>query len=130
MKNGKDINSDNSLFKPPKVALLGEKQWSYLQKRYHMTPRELQVAELICQGFSNEEIAKDLKIKPLTVKTHLRNIYQRIHVRSKIAMLLKLVDAAVKFSLKSKIASPIPIVDIKKPHKTTAAPIETLKKDK
>ena len=128
--SGKDNNIDNSLFKRPTVALLDERQWSYLQKRYHMSPRELQVARLICEGFNNEDIARALKIKHGTVKTHLRNIYRRVRVKNKITMLLKFVDAALKFSAKLKITPPVPIVDIKKPRKKTAVPTETLKKEK
>ena len=128
--SGKDSNIDNSLFKRPTVALLDERQWSYLQKRFHMSPRELQVARLICEGVGNEDIAKALKIKHGTVKTHLRNIYRRVRVKNKITMLLKFVDAALKFSVKSKITPPIPIVGIKKPRKKTAAPTKTLKKEK
>jgi DNA-binding CsgD family transcriptional regulator len=95
-----------------------------------MSPRELQVARLICDGLNNEDIARALKIKHGTVKTHLRNIYRRVRVKNKITMLLKFVDAALKFSVKSKITPPIPIVGIKKPRKKTAAPTRTLKKEK
>ncbi|MHC4571425.1 MAG: response regulator transcription factor [Planctomycetota bacterium] len=128
--SGKDNNIDNSLFKRPTIVLLDERQWSYLQKRFHMSPRELQVARLICDGLNNEDIARALKIKHGTVKTHLRNIYRRVRVKNKITMLLKFVDAALKFSVKSKITPPIPIVGIKKPRKKTAAPTRTLKKEK
>lgn len=129
-RSGKDNNIDNSLFKQPTVALLDKRQWSYLQKRYHMTPRELQVARLICEGCNNEDIARALKIKHGTVKTHLRNIYRRVCVKNKITMLLKFLDAALKFSAKLKITPPVPIIDIKKPRKKTAVPTETLKKEK
>ena len=128
--SGKDINNDNSLFKPPMVALLDEKQWSYLQKRFHMSPRELEVARLVCEGFGNEDIAKALKIKHGTVKTHLRNVYRRVRVKSKITMLLKFVDAASKFFVKPKIAPPIPIVDVEKPRKKPSTAAEVPKKEK
>ena len=128
--SGKDSNSDNSLFKPPKVALLDEKQWLHVQKRYHISPRELQVAKLVCQGFNNEEIARDLKIRHGTVKTHLRNIYRRVRVKNKISILLKFVDVAAKFSAKPKVTPHIPIVEMEKPRKRAAAPTETPKKEK
>lgn len=127
---GKDTNSDNWLFERPTVTLLDEKQWSYLQERYHMTPRELQVAKLVCQGFNNEQIAKALKMSHGTVKTHLRNVYRRARVERKITMLLKFLDTAVKFSAKSKTTPPIPIIDIEKPRKKAPAPTETPKKEK
>lgn len=120
----------DSLYKRPEVALLSEQQWLYVQRRYHMSTRELQVAELVCRGFSNKEIAKNLKIRPGTVKTHLRNVYRRIHVKNKIALLLKLVDAGTKFSAKAVATTPVPVIDIKKPAKKPAATAEIHKKEK
>ena len=125
-----DPRDDSSIFERPRITLLNEKHWLYIQRRYRMSPRELQVAKLVCQGFSNEEIAKDLKIKQGTVKTHLRNIYRRVRVKNKIAMLLTLVDQATKFSAKSGIAPHIPIVDTEKPAPKTSASAEIRKKEK
>ena len=68
-----------------------------------MTPRELQVAILVCRGFNNDEIAKALKIRHGTVKTHLRNIYRRVRVKSKITLLLKFVEDINKFYGGSKL---------------------------
>jgi DNA-binding CsgD family transcriptional regulator len=110
----KDKGSDESVFKTPRIALLKPEHWYYIQRRYRMSRRELQVAELVCEGFSNGEIAEELKIKPGTVKTHLRNVYRRIRVKNKIAMLLTVVDQATKFATSSGITPPTPIVEIKK----------------
>lgn len=78
----------------PSVILLEERHWSFLQKRYRMTLREVQIAKRICAGCSNEEIAETLHIKTGTVKTHLRNIYRKTWVRNKISMLLRFVEDA------------------------------------
>lgn len=86
-----NITSDDSGYKQPDIILLNQKQWSYVQNRYNLTPRERQVAELVCKGLRNGNIAKYLHIKPGTVKTHTRNIYRKVHVKSKIAMLLRFV---------------------------------------
>ena len=112
MKNVPD--DDNPVFGRPRVAILNEKDWLYIQRRNHISPRELQIAKLVCQGLSNEQIAKGLSIKHGTVKTHIRNIYRRIHVRNKISMLLKFVDQVTKFTAKSDIPSSIPVVAITK----------------
>ena len=77
--------------KQPEFILLNEKQWSYVQNRYDLTPREREIAELICQGLRSGNIANVLHIRPGTVKTHTRNIYRKVHVRSKIGMLLRFV---------------------------------------
>jgi len=86
-----NIGSSDSGYKQPDVVLLNPKQWSYVQNLYNLTPRERQIAELVCKGLRNGNIAKYLRIKPGTVKTHTRNIYRKIHVKSKIAMLLRFV---------------------------------------
>ncbi len=108
----RDIKNDDSLFKRPTGVLLEESQWLYLKERYAMTPRELQTAILVCRGFSNDEIAKALKIRHGTVKTHLRNIYRRTRVKSKITLLLTFIEDVSKFYGTSKAGKPpIPIVE-------------------
>ncbi len=126
----KSIGLDDSFYARPDVILLDEEHWAYIRRRYHMSPREIQVAELVCRGFSNGEIAKELKIKHGTAKTHLRNIYRRVRVKNKIAMLLKFVDQAAKFSAKSRVTPPLPIVAIIKPVKKTPASAEIRKRGK
>ena len=76
------------------LTLLDAKQWSYLKKRYDLTPRELEIADLVCRGLENDLIAKHLDIRPGTVKAHVRNIYRKVKVSSKIRMLLQFVFEA------------------------------------
>ena len=76
----------------PRGVLLNKRQWSYLKRRYQMTPREIQIAQLVCQGLGNEEIANRLKIKHGTVKTHVRNLYRKLWVHNKILMLLRFIE--------------------------------------
>ena len=73
----------------PETALFSAKQWSYLQNRYHLTPRERQIAGLACRGCKNSDIAVDLHISAGTAKTHTRNIYRKVRVKSKTEMLYK-----------------------------------------
>jgi DNA-binding NarL/FixJ family response regulator len=84
--------ADEPLYKRPDVTLLDDRQWLYVQRRYHLSPRELQVAKHVCRGFANEEVARRLRIRSGTVKTHLRNIYRRIRVTNKIGMLLTFIE--------------------------------------
>jgi len=86
-----NVGNDDSAYKQPDAILLNQKQWAYVQNRYNLTPRERQIAELVCNGLRNGNIAKYLHIKPGTVKTHTRNIYRKVHVESKIAMLLRFI---------------------------------------
>lgn len=92
------VPKNNSSDGTDEILLLSKKQWIYVQSQYSLTPRERQIAELVCQGLRNGKIAKYLNIKPGTVKTHIRNIYRKVKVKSKIAMLLKFVTEARGFS--------------------------------
>jgi DNA-binding CsgD family transcriptional regulator len=84
----------DGVYKVSEMTLLTEEQWGFVRERYHMTPREIEIAKLVCRGMSNEEIADSVKIRYGTVKTHIRNIYRRIHVKSKVAMLLRFLEDA------------------------------------
>ncbi len=55
-----------------------------------LTQREGQVAELIAQGLSNKEIALALGIGPATVKNHVHNILEKLHVARRGAIGVRL----------------------------------------
>jgi len=93
------------------LLLLDGKQWVYVQNRYNLTPRERQIAELICQGLRNGSIARSLRIRPGTVKTHTRNIYRKVQVKSKIAMLLRFVNEARVLATQYNSTPSIPVAD-------------------
>ena len=78
----------------PAVSVFDKRQWSLLQSRYELTPREVQIADLVCQGLRNSRIAESLHIRPATVQVHVRNIYRKLRVRGKINMLLKFLNEA------------------------------------
>lgn len=45
-----------------------------------LTPREQEIVALIDEGFSNKQIAQRLCIEPSTVKNHVHNILEKLHV--------------------------------------------------
>lgn len=53
-------------------------EYSQLIEAYPLTERELEVLELIVQGYSNAAIAEKLYITVGTVKTHVRNILNKL----------------------------------------------------
>jgi len=56
--------------------------------RSELTPREQQVLELVEQGLKNKEIARDLGIRPGTVKIHLKHIFEKTGVRGRYGLAL------------------------------------------
>jgi len=49
-----------------------------------LTERELEVLQLVAQGMSNREIAGELYISENTVKNHVRNILEKLHLHSRM----------------------------------------------
>jgi len=72
------------------------KQWKYLRKCWHLTPREVEVAKLVCEGFDNDQIGRKLHIAYNTVRAHLGNIFRKIGVRSKAGVILEFVKVLQK----------------------------------
>ena len=51
--------------------------------RSSLTPRELEVLQLVAGGSSNREIGQQLMLSEATVKSHLVHIYDKLGVRSR-----------------------------------------------
>jgi len=48
-----------------------------------LSPREEEVVKLLSKGFRSKEIAKILGLGVGTINTHVRHIYEKLHVRSR-----------------------------------------------
>jgi len=70
-------------------------------RRQLLSPRELEVFELLRNGLSNREIAKLLYIELSTVKAHAHHIYDKLGVRSRSALT---VQAALERSTQATSA--------------------------
>jgi DNA-binding NarL/FixJ family response regulator len=49
-----------------------------------LTEREMEVLRLVAQGLNNRDIAKELFISENTVKNHIRNILEKLHLHSRM----------------------------------------------
>lgn len=62
------------------------------QRWQSLSPREQQVAALVCHGYTNRQIAARLVISVETVKTHVRNALYKFNLHSKRELSLVLAD--------------------------------------
>lgn len=51
-----------------------------------LTRREMEIANLVCRGYSNKMIARELASSAGTVKIHLQNIYQKLQIANRTAL--------------------------------------------
>jgi DNA-binding NarL/FixJ family response regulator len=57
-----------------------------------LTSRENEVLNLVAEGLLVKEISDQLSLSNYTVKSHLKNIYTKLHVRNKVEAINKLND--------------------------------------
>lgn len=71
----------------PSIALKVMRQFAGLERTRslvdELTPREIEVLELIAKGMSNKEIAAQLAISEKTVKNHVNNILSKLHLNDR-----------------------------------------------
>jgi two-component system nitrate/nitrite response regulator NarL len=55
-----------------------------LEVKDELTPREVEILELVVAGASNKEITEALCITENTVKTHMSNILEKLHLQNRV----------------------------------------------
>ena len=85
------VAAGHSYFFPEVAAMLLD-QWPLLVRLAHnqpvlLTPRELEIRQLIAQEKSNLDIAAQLFISERTVETHRKNIFTKTGCKSVVGLL-------------------------------------------
>ena len=63
--------------------------------RQTLSPRELEIVQLVVEDLTNAEIAERLIISPRTVTTHLDRIYTRLGINSRTALVRYAIEASL-----------------------------------
>lgn len=63
---------------------------SQISSKIKLTPREIQIAQLVAQGLTNAEIGRELWISPNTVKQALKRMFRKLNVSSRTEMVVRL----------------------------------------
>lgn len=58
-----------------------------LENGERLTDREQQVLDLLSEGLKAKEIANELFVSITTVRSHVRSIYEKLHVQNRVEML-------------------------------------------
>jgi len=62
---------------------------------YHLTPREKEVLTCLVNGLSYKMIASDLNISYETVRSHVKKIYEKLHVASLTEVVAKAIHQKI-----------------------------------
>jgi two-component system, NarL family, nitrate/nitrite response regulator NarL len=65
------------------------------QRKFGLTPRELEIVSAVVAGYSNKEIAEYFKISEDTVKHHLSNVFDKLGVSTRLELALFAVNQAL-----------------------------------
>jgi len=65
------------------------------QKKFGLTPRELEIVSAVVAGYANKEIAQYFKISEDTVKHHLSNIFDKLGVSTRLELALFAVNQSL-----------------------------------
>jgi DNA-binding NarL/FixJ family response regulator len=88
----RSVHSGQSLISPSMASKLLNEFAAMVKKEEQreqapaprLTPREMEVLEHVAKGMNNREIAKALFISENTVKNHVRNILEKLHLHSRM----------------------------------------------
>ena len=72
-----------------KVVSAFQQEITYIDAKEALSDREREVLQWLSKGYSYKEIAATLFISIETVRTHIRNIYEKLHVANKLEALRK-----------------------------------------
>lgn len=84
---------ETSLLRHPHV--MRERARHRLLDHYMLSPRELVVAHLICRGLTNQEIGEELSISLPTVKSHIQNLFEKLHVSNRASLISEVQQMGV-----------------------------------
>ena len=71
------------------VAQVGTTQENKKDKNLDiLTPKEMEVLNLVAKGYSNSKISKELDIAEVTVKKHIGSMFQKLDVKDRLSLAL------------------------------------------
>lgn len=99
-ESGEDLHvairtvASGNVFLPKRIKAIYDDR----KKRPSLSEREIEIVRLVAKGFSNDELAERLHLSPDTIKVHLRHVYEKLGVESRVeavteAMRTGLVEA-------------------------------------
>jgi DNA-binding CsgD family transcriptional regulator len=87
---------------PARIPPFGRPVRAFSRPVPDIRPREVEIVRLVCDGLTSKEIARRLRISPLTVRKHRENAMRKLDVRS----MAELMDIAHALGIASTPSEP------------------------
>lgn len=83
----KRVHAGETIIAPEALTILSHQVQAHSQREQAatLTSREIEVLALAAEGLTRDEIADRLSVSPGTIKSHLRNTFAKLEVRSSAA---------------------------------------------
>lgn len=81
------------IYVPPQMVAGGhlpQARATVREEAFSLSPRQREIGALLCAGYSNKEIGKQLGLSPETVKAHLAVVYRTLGVNNRTLAVLTL----------------------------------------
>lgn len=88
----RDVFAGESPFSGPiarKMAMYFREEKEIEDEREALSPREMEVLRLLAAGYVHKEVADEMGITLATVRTYVKRICFKLHVRSKVEAIIK-----------------------------------------
>lgn len=87
------------------------------KEKFHLTAREATVVQHLLKGWTNKEIANEMRLAEQTIKEHFKHISEKTSTTTRTGIVMKIIHSGLRHAL----ATPSPHVVVPT---TTSAPIE------
>lgn len=68
--------------------------WHQIAKALALSPQQARIVELILQNKQDKEIAAELELSVATIRTYLRRIFDRVKVKDRLSLILRIFALA------------------------------------
>ena len=77
----------------PAHTILSQVEWTEIGAQMAMSSRELEIVQLIFDGCTEYQIAKELGISIHTVHTYIRRVYAKLNIHDQRELIVKVFSA-------------------------------------
>lgn len=72
--------------------LISEAGWREIARRFGLTARQVEIAQLVCCALRNPDIAAKLGVTADTVRVHLKDVFRKMGAHSRVELVVLCVQ--------------------------------------